>query len=306
MSSDEKEVAAEQTSFSNSHVAVKPPVFDENSSARWFAVLESQFVLGHISSSSTKFHHVLANLPLQVANKIPDDVFTCNVYETLKNAVIGLFARSPSELFDTIMAKDNVLPTKPSIYLQEIRRIGTQLGLHDNFLKMKFLKALPDSIRPMLIIYQASSLEELARVADTLLEYSPQPSVNSSYSDLPASHPAPSNIPPIDHHAANISSHRHQPRETIPIDIRPFYADQKPQVCRAHLYFGESARSCRSWCILASSSVNVLPNSRPPSRSSSPTPQSYSRSMSPPSFTRGPRSFSPVPRSRSGNSLRNP
>ena len=34
----------------------------------------------------------------------------------------------------------------------------------------------------------------------------------------------------------------------IPIGLRPFSPDQRPRVCRRHLYFGENSRTCKPWC----------------------------------------------------------
>lgn len=56
--------------------------------------------------------------------------------------------------------------------------------------------------------------------------------------------------------------------------LQPFRSGQKPQVCRAHLYYSQAARTCRSWCQWPHkpSGLQVLPPSRPSSRSSSPAP----------------------------------
>ena len=56
--------------------------------------------------------------------------------------------------------------------MRELRKVATQLGVDDSFIKLKFLKALPGNIRLLLVTYEdGTSLEELARVAETLLAY---------------------------------------------------------------------------------------------------------------------------------------
>ena len=62
----------------------------------------------------------------------------------------------------------------------------------------------------------------------------------------------------------------------LPINVRPFYRDQRTQICRGHLYFGETSRSCKPWCKWPNKkNLNIHPSSRlsspTPSRSSSPT-----------------------------------
>lgn len=59
---------------------------------------------------------------------------------------------------------------RPSTYLRELRKTAAQLEVDDSFVKIQFLKAQPSDIRPLLVTYdESTSLEELARVAETLL-----------------------------------------------------------------------------------------------------------------------------------------
>lgn len=53
----------------------------------------------------------------------------------------------------------------------------------------------------------------------------------------------------------------------------PFMSDSFkyiiPVICRFHLFFGECARKCKSWCRYPSKArVSILPSSRPPSPAS--------------------------------------
>ena len=82
-------------------VAVKPPAFDKASVTRWFTVVESQFVLANIMVFNTKFHHVLSYLPLEMINKLSDEVINSSNYGKLKQALIALFTRSKPEFFDS-------------------------------------------------------------------------------------------------------------------------------------------------------------------------------------------------------------
>jgi hypothetical protein len=51
--------------------------------------------------------------------------------------------------------------------------VASQLGVGDEIIRIKFLKGMPDDIRSTLVAYDGGTLEELARVADTLLAYKP-------------------------------------------------------------------------------------------------------------------------------------
>ena len=176
---------------------------------------------------------------------------------------------------------------KPTVYLQHLHKIAAQLDVKDDFLKIKFLRALPNTIRPLLVTYDsATSLEELARVADTLLAYSSD-TTQSNVLNVSANtyNPCSGNV----YHVQQNRSDRNRgpgsgtsitsgssgvdfSHASIPTGVRAFHRNQRPRVCRYHLYYGNNAKSCKKWCFLSSPKHNILPDSRPSSRSSSPTP----------------------------------
>lgn len=253
-------------------VAVKPPLFDESAVTRWFSIIESQFVLANITTASTKFHHVLSNLPVKILNQVSDDVIQSADYDKLKTSLIDLFSRSKPELFDSLINKNPITFTKPTQYLNELRKIATPLGLGEDFLKIKFIKALPDNIRPLIATYDSNTtLEELARVSDTLMSY------NMSYGAQVSQVNTNKHGDPA---VAN-RNYTNYTTSTIPIGIRAFHNKQRPKVCRYHLYYGKNAKSCKPWCIINTSNslLNILPSSRTSSRSSSPV--HFKRSDSP-------------------------
>ncbi|XP_076061557.1 uncharacterized protein LOC143037308 [Oratosquilla oratoria] len=63
---------------------------------------------------------------------------------------------------------------------------------------------------------------------------------------------------------------------TSSLRLTPFYDGQRQRVCRYHLFYGNSARTCKMWCILSSKCDKVFPSSSPNSRlnSRSPSPGS--------------------------------
>lgn len=264
------------------HVRVKPPAFDEGSASRWFQILESQFIIAKITTSTTKFHHALSNLPLNVMNQLDDALINSADYQTLKDKIIQLYTKPAPELFDNIVSQHQLICQKPSVYLNELKKIAVQsnLGLSDEFLKIKFLKGLPDSVRPILATHNSASLDELARVADTLMAYSPaQPNISQISHSNHNSPRAPDRYAgysnPNYHNGpyrSTSSPHINYNNPTIPINVRSFNHKQRPHVCRFHLYYGPNARSCKPWCMLSSTSSNILPSSR----SSSPAPNRQS------------------------------
>ena len=56
----------------------------------------------------------------------------------------------------------------------------------------------------------------------------------------------------------------------MPRGVKPFKSNQRPKVCRSHIYFGNSAKFCKPWCQWPDKDANI--KVQPNSRSSSPTP----------------------------------
>ncbi|XP_076030365.1 uncharacterized protein LOC143018661 [Oratosquilla oratoria] len=256
-------------------VAICPPQFDESSPARWFLLLEAQFCLSNVTVPLTKFYHALSHLPNRVLNQLYDDVVNSGYYERLKKALTDVLTRSPPELFDALVHQNNIMYDKPATLLRELRTIGKQLGVDDDFIRLKFLRAVPSYIRPLLVTH-AGPLDELAHVAETFMAHGhgnkgiSVSSVNKPVPRAPHSDSAPvfrSGNPTTRGSASTTSS----------IGLTPFYEGQRQRVCRYHIFYGNSARSCKMWCILPSTSDNVLPSSRPNlrpnSRPPSPGPQ---------------------------------
>ena len=150
-----------------------------------------------------------------------------------------------------------------------MHKIAVQLGVDDVFVKLKILKVLPSNIRPLLIICdESTSLEELARIAETLLAYGSSTKYESN----------DGNVSVVESRSGSRSMSRNRDsfhrglnskasiqdnaysRSTIPFGVRAaFNLGQWPKVCRYHLYYGDKAKSCMRWCILSSTSSNILP-----------------------------------------------
>ena len=94
-------------------------------------------------------------------------------------------------------------------------------------------------------------LSRLGKLADELLPY-----LTKSVMSVP---------PPQMHNGNNQSS-----KSSVPVGIRPFKSNQRPKVCRSHLYFGKDAKYCKPWCQWPNKAANI--SVQPSSRPSSPSP----------------------------------
>ena len=242
------------------HVTIKMPDFMEGAVAGWFQILEAQFTLKGITQSSTKFLHVLATLPANIVCKIPEPIITSNKYDELKSAVLSIYEETKPELLDKLMST-STLSGRPSIYLSEMLRVANRIGVGDSIVRHKFLQSLPDSVRPVIAAQQELPVVQLGKLADNLLPY-----FNKQ------------NVFQVERSQTRSPNHRSEDNSRTPIGLRPFSQDQRPKVCRAHIYFGDKARNCKSWCRWPSKSgCRILPNSR----SASPSSTTSSRPSSP-------------------------
>ena len=117
----------------------------------------------------------------------------------------------------------------------------------------------------MLVTYDASTtLEELARVADMLLDYNgTNQSVSMVNEEKRGGASRQSRFEQCDNSRSQsgrgsdtrnyFSNSGDLSLQSIPLGIRAFHPSQKPKVCRYHLYFGKNAKACKKWCILSSS-----------------------------------------------------
>ena len=237
-------------------VAIKAPQFMESAAAGWFAILEAQFHLRNISQSSTKFYHVLAALPPDVVANLNAKTLDDKDYNELKKAVVSNYEKTKPELFEKLITNTK-LTGRPSLYLQELLTIASKVGVGEELVKHRFIQSLPSTIAPVIAAQHDLPLVRLGNMADELM-------------------------PLIQNANTNQVARRMDKKESgtvadtnsLPVGLKPFYASQKPQVCRGHLYYGSKSKTCKGWCKWPEKrECNVLPNSRPASPSPTSTEQ---------------------------------
>lgn len=233
-------------------VSIKPPVFMENSVEGWFLILESQFHLQTITSSITRFHHVLAALPPDVVCKLPVSCIQTPNFENLKTEVIGLFERSKPELFEELISKAGITG-RPSAFMRELQSIARKVGVSDDLVRHRFTQSLPAAIGLVLAAQKEMPSFQLAKLADELAPLAISSAESSPVFSVPTRRQLPARQP-TRHHGG----------------LQPFHEGQRPRVCRAHIFFGSQARTCKPWCKWPSksSALRMQPSSRP----SSPAP----------------------------------
>ncbi|QQP52897.1 Galactose-1-phosphate uridylyltransferase [Caligus rogercresseyi] len=241
---DEGEGAVDLTSVAR--VAIRTPDFSIEDPSFYFDILESQFKLQGVLADSTKFHHAITGLPFNVARKISKETRTSSSYVKLKADILEVFEKSKGQLFEELIGTSTMIG-KPSEYLKSLNETALKIGVPEAMVKHKFLSAAPSEISPVLVSRSEDSIDQLGRLADQLYEMLSLRPVNSINSATPR------------------PERRTGSREFKSLSLTPFFPDQRPKVCRAHLFYGLKANSCKPWCVFPKSkqsSISIEPSSR--------------------------------------------
>lgn len=160
-----------------SHFAIKLPPFIRSRPDLWFSQAESQFALGRVTTSTTKFHHVMSVLPEDVLVDVADVLTSPSVedpYSALKSAVIARSSPSDRQRLHEVMSTEPLGDRKPTHLLSQLRHIlrGTQPTplLDDRMLGEIFMSKLPPSVQMALSASDHATLDSLAQRADRLME----------------------------------------------------------------------------------------------------------------------------------------
>jgi len=215
-----------------SRVSVKPPPFYLKSPETWFLQLESQFHLAGITSPTTKFHHVIASLPEDIA---------CNVlcsntnYDDLKKSIIESLKANKHQMIEEALSALSLGEKRPTQLVVEIKRKFSDIGLQvdDAIVKSRLLTALPTHLRSSLVGFDDLPIEQYAKIADSMLAVSQKDT--PFVGNVSASHNSSSG------YNANKGQSRnyHAPKA---------FENKRPKICNAHIYYADRARTCRHWC----------------------------------------------------------
>lgn len=128
---------------------------------------------------------------------------------------------------------------RPSSYLQKLQSLARRAGIADctGLIRHKFLSSLPYSVFPAIEAQTSLTLTQLDPLADELM-----PMHNNFCNFTPNQQPYKGSWKSREHENFKKEA------QILPMGLYPFYNDQRPNICRSHLYFGDKARSCKPWC----------------------------------------------------------
>lgn len=227
------------------HVSVKMPQFATSNVSLFFKRVEAQFHIANVKNVRTKYFHVISVLPDAIGDIIQTQPMHSDPYELLKTELLNMCEKSKQAKMDDAFSTLDVSDEKPSILIRRVTKIFTDAGIAptDEIVIHKSLQALPNSLRNLLLVHTSEPVDRFQRLADTVwaahqtYKVTAVTTKNTNYAGSSPNAMARSSSPIC---PSTTSS-------TLP-DLRPFRAGQRPRICRAHIYYGKDAKTCRPYC----------------------------------------------------------
>ena len=153
---------------------IKLPPFWPADPEVWFAQVEAQFATKRLTAQKSRFHYIVASLSPDIAAEVRDMILSPpvdNPYEALKQQLIKRTADSEQRRLQQLFHAEELGDRKPTQLLRRMQQLlGNRAGVDGSFLKELFLQRLPTNVRMVLASSSATSLEELAELADKVAE----------------------------------------------------------------------------------------------------------------------------------------
>jgi hypothetical protein len=149
-----------------------PPFYKQNPRL-WFAQIELAFANHNITSDTTKFRQLAAQLTGDVLDSVSDIILSPpreNRYETLKKRITVAYDEGDERRLRRLLRGNELGENeKPTAYLHRLKSLSTG-QCSEPVLRSLFLEQLPDQVRTILAITDAQDLASLAEMADKAMD----------------------------------------------------------------------------------------------------------------------------------------
>lgn len=257
--------------------AISLPAFWPSRIELWFATAEARFDLAYpkVTQETTKFNHVLTVLSPEIAEEVADLITkpdSTEPYTKLKQAIISRTSLSESQKLKQLLSGEELGSRKPSQLLRHMRQLVKSAGyVNDTVLQELFLQQMPSTVKPILVSLNNTTLEQMAEIADRIIENTSvvAAAVARSSDDAGKSTPAPSSDPmaklvekldSVLKRLDNLERSRSRERRRYSSNERSKSrgrsysrrgrtpASGRGRVCWYHYKFGEDAKKCTQPC----------------------------------------------------------
>lgn len=212
----------------------------------------------------SKYAMVLSKLSKEVIRQITDIITAppeTKKYEAVKERLLSVYEESEERQFQKLVGEIELGDQKPSSLLRRMRELARNSQVSDKTLHSLWLSRLPDHVRAVLMVSQDQKLDNLATIADKILE-----GRSGEVSEMSSSQPQlmieilnqmskltmeiaalKSNARHSDYGHRNYRRNRSTSRSRS--RSRPRITPDNPKyLCRYHLRYRHRARNCEKPC----------------------------------------------------------
>ena len=228
----------EETAATISNVSLRLTEFWTKDATAWFATVEAQFHTRRITSSRSRYHHVVASLNQETCSIIRDILVGAEAeqtYENLKATLIERTSLSEEQRMRKLVALGPLGDRRPSQLFRDMQLLDPDNKAGSGMKKAIFINLMPTHIRAVLRSKTDLSLAEISSLADSILD--PEDQTASAF------HP----ISQVSRHATPTSNDLQHLRRQ----------ETSSNFCWFHRRWGSKAQKCTPPC--SWSSENTLP-----------------------------------------------
>lgn len=152
-------------------INVRIPAFWPDHPELWFIQLEAQFALQRITSETTRYRWVIANLEPRYATEILDLITTPpenNPYSTIRLALITRLTESRQARLHQLLAGQELGDRRPSQMLRHLRSIDASVP--ENIVRTVWLDHLPEAVRAVVTTQMEMPADQLGQIADSVFD----------------------------------------------------------------------------------------------------------------------------------------
>ena len=249
-------------------ISLKFPPFWPADPQIWFAQVEAQFSTRGVTLQKTMFDYIVASLSPEFATEVPDLILkppTENPYDKLKEQLIKRTAASEQRRLQQLFNSEELGDQKPTQLLRRMQQLlGDTPGITDgSFIRKLFLR-LTANVRMVLASTNDSvSLDDLAQLADKIVEVSAPQSVSTVRSSNLSDE-----VEKLKGQLTNLTqlvkslSFQRKSRTRSPSPAPPDSSNANDTtVCWYHQKYGQSAHKCKSPCTYSRKSLAAMNSS---------------------------------------------
>ena len=153
----------------------KLPDFFRQDPGLWFTHVESMFRNSRITVDTTKVDYIVPALGFEITSSIKDLITATpkpqDYYKKVKERIISTYSSSSESRLQKLLKGEVLTDGKPSLILCRLRNLNDGT-CSENVIRSIFLDQLPRQSRAILASTKIDDLQELAELADKIVEVS--------------------------------------------------------------------------------------------------------------------------------------